>query len=116
MSESIHHRPKSFVQNSYKTDNNKINRRCKGIKKCVLEELQHKDYDNCLNNREKLTKKQKIFRSDKHKVYTVEVEKIALSYNDDKCFIMNDNIHNLTHGHCKIKELQNNISVFNNGP
>ena len=63
---------------------------------------------------EQLNKKQKIFRSDKHKVYTIEVQKIAFSYNDDKCFIMNDNIHTLTHGHYRIKELQNNISINNN--
>ena len=79
------------------------------LKKCVVEEIQHTDYDDCLNNREQLTKKQKIFRSDEHKVYTLEVEKIALSYNDDKCFIMKDNIHTLTHGHYKIKELHSNI-------
>ena len=63
---------------------------------------------------ELLTKKQKLFTSEKHKVYTIEVEKIALSYNDDKCFIMNNNIDTLTHGHYKIKELQNNISINNN--
>ena len=60
-----------------------------------------------MNNHEILTKKQKIFRSDKHKVYTVEVEKIALSYNDDKCFIMDNNINTLTHGHYKIKSICN---------
>ena len=80
----------------------------------MIEEIEHKDYDNCLSNHEQLTKKQKLFTSEKHKVYTIEVEKIALSYNDDKCFIMNDNIHTLTHGHYKIKELQNNISINNN--
>ena len=80
----------------------------------MVEQIDHTDYDNCLNNHEQLTKKQKIFRSDKHKVYTVEVQKIALSYNDDKCFILCDNIHILTHGHYKIKELQNNISINNN--
>ena len=34
---------------------------------------------------------------------TVKVETIALSYNDDKCFIMDDNIDTLTQGHHKIK-------------
>ena len=76
-------------------------------KKCVIKDIQHKGYDNCLNKHEILTKKQKIFRSDKHKVYTVEVEKIALSYNDDKCFIMDNNRDTLTHGHYKIKSICN---------
>ena len=63
---------------SYKTEDNLPHKRCKVIKKCVFEEIEHTDYDNCLNNREQLTKMQKIFTSEKHKVYTVEVEKIAL--------------------------------------
>ena len=47
----------------------------------------------------------KIFKSKLHKVYTVEVNKIALSFNDDKCFIMDNNIDTLTHGHYKIKSM-----------
>ena len=94
---------------SYKTEDNIPHKCCKGIKKCVIKEI-----SNCLNNRVQLSKKQKLFTSDKHKVYTIEVEKIALSYNDDKCFIMNNNIDTLTHGHYRIKELQNNISINNN--
>ena len=46
---------------SYKTDNNKINKRCKGNKKCVIEQaLEHINYKNCLNNHKELTKKQKF--------------------------------------------------------
>ena len=64
---------------SYLTDDNKPHKRCKGIKKCVIEDIQHSDYYNCLNNHEILTKYIYIyiyiFRSDKHKVYTVEAEK-----------------------------------------
>ena len=43
-----------------------------------------------------------------------QTTKIALSCNDDKCFIMDNNIDTLTHGHYRIKELQNNISINNN--
>ena len=57
---------------SYKTEDNIPHKRCKGIKKCVIEEITHTDYDNCLNNREQLSKKQKLFTSDKHKVYTIK--------------------------------------------
>ena len=90
----------------YKTEDNKPHMRCKGIKKCVINKLLHTDYNNSLNTRIQLTKKQKIFKSDKHKVYTIEVEKNSWSYNDDKCFIMDNNIDTLTHGHYTIKELQ----------
>ena len=68
--------------------------------------MNHEDYNRCLKEKEIIRKSQKIFKSKLHKVYTVEVNKIALSFlNDDKCFIMNDNIHTLTHGHYKIKSM-----------
>ena len=89
---------------SYVTDDNKQHKRCEGIKKCVKDkELEHNNYKTCLNNREELTKNQKIFKSLKHQVYIVKVHKIALSYNDDKCFIMDNNIDTLTHGHYKLE-------------
>ena len=62
-----------------KAQHEKLHKKCKGIKTCVIKEIEHTDYNNCLNNREQLTKKQKKITSEKHKVYTVEVEKIALS-------------------------------------
>ena len=90
---------------SYLTDNNINLKKCKGIKKCVVDEITHEDYNRCLSDHTILHKSQNIFKSKLHKVYTVQVNKIALSFNDDKCFIMDDNIHTLTHGHYKIKSM-----------
>ena len=42
------------------------------------------NYKDCLFNGEVILKSQQIFKSDYHKVYTEEVNKIALSSNDDK--------------------------------
>ena len=39
---------------------------------------------DCLFNNEVIIESQQRFRSDRHKVYTEEVNKIALSSNDDK--------------------------------
>ena len=39
---------------------------------------------DCLFNNEIIIKSQQRFRSDHHRVYTEEVNKIALSSNDDK--------------------------------
>ena len=39
---------------------------------------------DCLFNKEVIIKSQQRFRSDHHRVYTEEVNKIALSSNDDK--------------------------------
>ena len=72
---------------SYLTDNNTNVKKCKGIKKCVVDEMTHEDYNKCLKEKEIIRKSQKIFKSKLHKVYTVEVNKIALSYNDDNWII-----------------------------
>ena len=57
----------------------------KGTKKCITKrELTFKNYKDCLLNDEIVIKSQHRFRSDHHKVYTEEVNKIALSSNDDK--------------------------------
>ena len=42
------------------------------------------NYKNCLFNGKAILKSQQRFKSDHHKVYTEEENKIALSRNDDK--------------------------------
>ena len=42
------------------------------------------NYKDCLFNGEVILKSQQRFKSDHHKVYTEEVNKIALSSDDDK--------------------------------
>ena len=42
------------------------------------------DYKDCLLNDEIILKSQQIFKSEAHNVYTGEINKIALSSDDDK--------------------------------
>ena len=42
------------------------------------------NYKDCLSNNKIILKSQQRFKSDHHKVYTEEINKIALSSNDDK--------------------------------
>ena len=57
----------------------------KGIKKCVVKtELKFNYYKDCLFNNNLILKSQERFKSELHNVYTEEVNKIALSSNDDK--------------------------------
>ena len=65
---------------------NKItNKKTKGTKKSVIKrELMFKNYKDSLFNDEVIIRSQQRFRSDHHRVYTEEVNKIALSSNDDK--------------------------------
>ena len=46
--------------------------------------LEFNDYKDCLLNNETILKSQQRFKSERHDVYTEEINKIALSRNDDK--------------------------------
>ena len=60
-------------------------KKAKGTNKGVIKnELKLKDYKDSLFNNEIILKSQQRFKSDHHRVYTEEVNKIALSSNDVK--------------------------------
>ena len=60
-------------------------KKAKSTKKCIVKrEITFKNYVDALFNDEVIIKSQQRFRSDHHKVYTEEVNKIALSSNDNK--------------------------------
>ena len=62
-----------------------MSKKLKEQKKCVINEiLNFDDYKNCLFKNETILKVQERFESEAHCVYTEEVNKIALSINDDK--------------------------------
>ena len=50
----------------------------------VKKELKFNDYKDCLLSNNIVFKSQQGFKSERHDVYTEEVNKIALSSNDDK--------------------------------
>ena len=59
--------------------------KAKGIKKCVVKrELMFRNYKDSLLIDKIILKSQLKFKSDYHKVYTEEVNKIVQSSNDDK--------------------------------
>ena len=75
-------RPKTY---SYLTDDGKEDKKAKGTKKCVIKRMiKFDDYKNCLLKDKVLLKSQQRFISKKHDVYTEDINKIALSNNDDK--------------------------------
>ena len=66
-------------------DDNSEVKRSKGTKKCVIKrKTMFENYTDCLLNDKIILKFQQRFKSDHHKVYTEEVNKIALSRDDDK--------------------------------
>ena len=83
-------RPKLY---SYKVEGEKELKKCKGIKKNVVKKsLDFDDYVKCLFSGEKEMRKMKIIRSEKHDIYSKEVNKIALSNEDDKREVLLDEI------------------------
>ena len=75
-------RPKTY---SYLTDDCQEDKKAKGTKKCVIKRMiKFNDYKNCLLKDEVILKSQQRFISKKHDVYTENINKIALSNNDDK--------------------------------
>ena len=95
MTEFVTLRPKMYV---YKTGESE-SKKCKGIKKCVVRPtISFEDYKNCLLSGEASYRSQLMFRSSKHEVRTLEVNKLAPSRDDDKRITVNG-INNLARGH-----------------
>ena len=82
MKEFCAFRPKAYAN---LIDDDSEKKKAKGTKKCVIKRnIKFKDYKDCLFNNKIILKSQQRFKSDHHEVYTEEVNKIALSSNDDK--------------------------------
>ena len=92
---------------SFIMDEGKENKKCKGIKKVVVEKsIRHEDYKTCLETGKEQLRKQNIIRSYNHDVYTEEVNKIALSAADDKRYLLKDSHDTLAWGHRKIEDMK----------
>ena len=76
------------------------NKKCKGIKKCVIKKnLRFEDYKHCLFNSDTIYRSQLMFRSMKHEICTIEVNKVTLNKDDDKRISKRDGICTLARGH-----------------
>ena len=90
-------RPKTY---SYLTHDCKEDKKAKGTKKCVIKRMiKFNDYKNCLLKDEVILKSQQRFISKKHDVYTENINKIALSNNNDKRIVLTDKITSYPYGY-----------------
>ena len=95
MKEFISFRSKMY---SYRVEESEP-KKCKGIKKCIVKKtISFEDYKRCLFEGTRIHRSQMLFRSLKHNVRTLEVNKLALSREDDKRISM-DGISSLAMGH-----------------
>lgn len=88
---------------------NKAKKTAKGVCKSVVEKtITHNDYKNAVMQNELRMALMKQFRSQKHDIYMVEINKISLNPYDDKRYVLNNGISTLAHGHYKIKSINVN--------
>ena len=91
-------RPKTY---SYMTDEFIEMKKAKGTKKSVIKKmLKFEDYKKCLSDNEPMLKSQQRVKSENHEVYTENINKIALSSNDDKRIVAVDRITSYPYGYC----------------
>ena len=86
---------------SYRVGNSEP-KKCKGIKHCVVKHtISFDDYKGCLLSGERSHRSQLLFRSHKHEVRTLEVNKQALSREDDKRISING-VARYARGHYRV--------------
>lgn len=74
-------------------------KKAKGIKKPAVQELTLNDYRDVLLNDKIIRKRNILFRSIKHEIFTQTINKVALSNKDDKRLILADKVSTKAWGH-----------------
>ena len=88
-----------------KMDDGVEDKKCKGISKVVTKnDIAFEDYKNVLFNQTKQMRKMNVIRSYKHEIFTEEINKVALSGDDDKRIVMENRIHTLAYGHYSLRQ------------
>ena len=111
---SVGLRPKSY---SYLIDDGSEDKKAKETRKCVIKQrLKLNYYKNCLPNNEIILESQHRFKSEFHNLFTEEVNKIALSSNDDKRLQTFDKIASYLYGASigKVCKTAINIAIYLN--
>ena len=100
---------------SYLMDDDSEVKKSKGTNKCVIkQELMFENYTDCLRNYKIILKSQQRFKSNHHKVYTEEVNKIALCSNDDKKLQTFNVIETYPYGTSAFKESESKMMAVRN--
>ena len=88
---------------SIKMHEGKGTKKCKGVKKKVVEKrISHEDFVACLESQKPAMRQMECIQSLKHELFSQTVNKIALSANDDKRFMCEDGIRTLAWGHWRL--------------
>ena len=101
---------------AYKLDDDTEHKKVKGTKKCIVKrEIIFANYKDALFNDKIIIiiRPQRRFRSYNHNVYTEEVNKIALSSNDDKRIQTSDRVTTYPYGTNVFKVCENEMLLKN---
>ena len=105
ITEFVRLRPKTY---SYLTDDGKEDKKAKGTKKCIIKTMiKFNDYKNCLLKDKVLLKSQQSFIRKKLDVYIEDINKVALSNNDDKRIVSSDKITSYLYEYKGKKHIKN---------
>ncbi|XP_071054991.1 uncharacterized protein [Onthophagus taurus] len=100
MSEFIGLRSKLYAN---RVCSGRITKKAKGVKKAVVKrKITFEHYLECLTSKRDIYMKQYLFRSQKHSIYTMLQNKLALSSRDSKRYINDDGVSTLAWGHYRI--------------
>ena len=91
---------------AYKIFEGKEEKKCKGVMtNVVAKDIKIDDYKKCLFEGTSQLREMVIIRSRNHEVTTEKVNKVALSGDDDKRFILPNKVDTLALGHYRISEV-----------
>jgi hypothetical protein len=76
----------------------------KGVNKSVISSYNFDTYLNVLTNKSKILNEMYRIKANKHKLYTIKINKITLNHFDDKRFTMVDNVNTLSWYHYRIND------------
>ena len=94
-------RPKLY---SFLTENGE-KQKAKGLTKSMKNKsLRHENFLKCLRTGESQSRKQCLFRSRDHRIFTENMVKVALSCDDDKRIVLGNGIDTLSLGHAAFPE------------
>src|SRR5436190_4886506 len=101
-------RPKMYAIKMLEPDGEVIEKkRSKGVKYAHMEkDVRFEHFRRCLFDQETLMSSYNTIRSFNHNLYSITQRKKALSYFDDKRYILDDKIHTLPFGHYSIRDIE----------
>lgn len=86
-------------------------KKSKGVKKCVLDKYSLASYRNCLFNKCTIYNDMLTFKSKMHQIYSTQLNKVILNYEDDKRKNKSDGKNTYAWYHFEIEETNRNYEL-----